>query len=194
MNFRFCGNRPATECGTSTWLRERSAVRQGRHEQHREVECQGEECAGAQMIEYWGKPDATAARVRHGWIMTGDQAVRDAEGYIRYLGRDDDMVSGAGYRIGPAEVEESLLRHPAVCDVGVIPAPDEARGEVVKAVIVLAVGCHASEALTTELQQQVKTQLAAYKNPRIIEFVDELPKTTKGKINRKQLAAEARDA
>jgi acetyl-CoA synthetase len=145
-----------------------------------------------QMIEYWGKPEATAARVRHGWIMTGDQAVRDAEGYIRYLGRDDDMVSSAGYRIGPAEVEECLLRHPAVSEVGVIPAPDKARGEVVKAVIVLAKGWQPSEELTGELQQQVKTQLAAYKYPRIVEFVEELPKTTTGKVNRKQLASEAR--
>ena len=145
-----------------------------------------------QMIEYWGKPEATVARVRHGWIMTGDQAVRDAEGYIRYLGRDDDMVSSAGYRIGPAEVEECLLRHPAVSEVGVIPAPDEARGEVVKAVIVLAKGFQPSDDLTKELQQQVKTQLAAYKYPRIVEFVEELPKTTTGKVNRKQLASEAR--
>jgi acetyl-CoA synthetase len=102
------------------------------------------------------------------------------------------MVSSAGYRIGPAEVEECLLRHPAVSEVGVIPAPDEARGEVVKAVIVLAKGFQRSDDLTNELQQQVKTQLAAYKYPRIVEFVEELPKTTTGKVNRKQLASEAR--
>lgn len=142
-----------------------------------------------QMLEYWGKPDATAKRIRHGWIMTGDQAVRNADGYIRYLGRDDDMISSAGYRIGPAEVEECLLRHPAVSEVGVIPAPDSTRGQIVMAFVVLAQGYEASEQLTGELQQQVKIQLAAYKYPRLIEYVEDMPKTTTGKINRKLLVA-----
>ncbi len=142
-----------------------------------------------QMLEYWGKPDATAKRIRHGWIMTGDQAVRNADGYIRYLGRDDDMISSAGYRIGPAEVEECLLRHPAVSEVGVIPAPDSTRGQIVMAFVVLAQGYEASEQLTGELQEQVKIQLAAYKYPRLIEYVEDMPKTTTGKINRKLLVA-----
>ncbi len=141
-----------------------------------------------QMIEYWGNPAATAARRRGGWIMTGDLAVRDAAGYIRFLGRDDDMISSAGYRIGPAEVEESLVRHPSVAEVAVIPAPDEIRGQVVKAMVVLAEGHRGGGELTAELQAQVKTQLAAYKYPRIVEYVDSLPKTSTGKLNRKLLA------
>ncbi|MDE0287790.1 MAG: AMP-binding protein, partial [bacterium] len=142
-----------------------------------------------QMIEYWRNPAATAGQFRDGWIMTGDQATVDARGYIRFLGRDDDMISSAGYRIGPAEVEESLVRHPQVAEVAVIPSPDPIRGQVVKAVVVLAEGSAGGEELTAELQAQVKTQLAAYKYPRIVEYVDSLPKTTTGKLNRKLLAS-----
>ena len=142
-----------------------------------------------QMIEYWGNPEATEGRIRDGWIMTGDQATVDADGYIRFLGRDDDMVSSAGYRIGPAEVEESLVRHPMVAEVAVIPSPDPTRGQVVKAVVVLADGGKGGVDLTAELQAQVKTQLAAYKYPRIVEYTDSLPKTTTGKLNRKLLAS-----
>ena len=144
------------------------------------------------MLEYWGNPEATAATYRDGWIMTGDLATVDADGYIRFLGRDDDMISSAGYRIGPAEVEESLVRHPHVAEVAVIPAPDEIRGQVVKAMVVLSDGCRGGDELTAHLQAQVKTQLAAYKYPRIVEYVDSLPKTTTGKLNRKLLAARAR--
>lgn len=145
------------------------------------------------MLEYWGRPQAAADRVRGGWIMTGDQAVRDRDGYIRFLGRDDDMISSAGYRIGPAEVEECLVRHPAVAEAAAVPAPDRLRGQVVKALVVPAEGCVGSEELATELQQQVKTQLAAYKYPRLVEFRDRLPKTSTGKINRKVLAAAERE-
>ena len=145
-----------------------------------------------QMLEYWGNPEATAGMRRDGWIMTGDQAIVDADGYIRFLGRDDDMVASAGYRIGPAEVEESLVRHPAVAEVAVIPAPDKIRGHVVKAMVVLADGHQGGDDLTKELQSQVKIQLAAYKYPRIVEYVDSLPKTSTGKLNRKLLAAQAR--
>ena len=144
------------------------------------------------MLEYWGNPDATASRLRDGWIMTGDQATINDAGYIRFLGRDDDMISSAGYRIGPAEVEEALVRHPRVAEVAVIPSPDPIRGQVtksVKALVVLAGGPDGDEELTSELQMQVKTQVAAYKYPRIIEYVDNLPKTTTGKLNRKLLAS-----
>ncbi|MYA39188.1 MAG: AMP-binding protein [Acidimicrobiia bacterium] len=147
-----------------------------------------------QMLEYWANPAATAGMRRDGWIMTGDQALLDADGYIRFLGRDDDMIASAGYRIGPAEVEESLVRHPAVAEVAVIPAPDQIRGNVVKAMVVLADGCRGDDQLTAELQAQVKTQLAAYKYPRIVQYVDRLPKTSTGKLNRKLLAAQARSA
>ena len=142
-----------------------------------------------QMIEYWGNPEATAGSYHNGWIMTGDQGTIDAQGYIRFLGRDDDMVSSAGYRIGPAEVEESLVRHPQVAEVAVIPSPDPIRGQVVKAMVVLADGCVGGDDLTAELQAQVKTQLAAYKYPRVVEYVESLPKTTTGKLNRKLLAS-----
>ncbi|WP_420431206.1 AMP-binding enzyme, partial [Candidatus Poriferisocius sp.] len=142
-----------------------------------------------QMIEYWGNPEATAGRLRNGWIMTGDQGTVDASGYIRFLGRDDDMISSAGYRIGPAEVEESLVRHPQVAEVAVVPAPDPVRGQVVKAVVVLAEGCTGTDELTAELQTQVKSQLAAYKYPRVVEYVESLPKTTTGKLNRKLIAS-----
>ena len=145
-----------------------------------------------QMIEYWGNPAATAGCFRNGWIMTGDQGTVDADGYIRFLGRDDDMISSAGYRIGPAEVEESLVRHPRVAEVAVIPSPDPIRGQIVKAVVVLADGYTGGDELTAELQAQVKTQLAAYKYPRIVQYVDGLPKTTTGKLNRKLLAARER--
>lgn len=141
------------------------------------------------MLEYWGNPEATASMRRNGWIMTGDQATINDAGYIRFLGRDDDMISSAGYRIGPAEVEEALVRHPKVAEVAVIPSPDPIRGQVVKALVVLAEGVAGSGDLTSELQQQVKTQVAAYKYPRIIEYVDNLPKTTTGKLNRKLLAS-----
>ncbi|MXZ68426.1 MAG: AMP-binding protein, partial [Acidimicrobiia bacterium] len=141
------------------------------------------------MLEYWGNREATASRLRNGWIMTGDQATINEAGYIRFLGRDDDMISSAGYRIGPAEVEEALVRHPKVAEVAVIPSPDPIRGQVVKALVVLADGAAGDEGLTSELQMQVKTQVAAYKYPRIIEYVDNLPKTTTGKLNRKLLAA-----
>ncbi len=141
------------------------------------------------MLEYWGNPEATASMRRNGWIMTGDQATINEAGYIRFLGRDDDMVASAGYRIGPAEVEEALVRHPKVAEVAVIPSPDPIRGQVVKALVVLAEGVSGNADLTSELQMQVKTQVAAYKYPRIIEYVDNLPKTTTGKLNRKLLAS-----
>ena len=147
-----------------------------------------------QMLEYWGNPAATEGMRRDGWIMTGDQATVDANGYIRFLGRDDDMTASAGYRIGPAEVEESLVRHAAVAEVAVIPAPDRIRGHVVKAMVVLADGHQPGDELTAELQAQVKTQLAAYKYPRIVEYVENLPKTSTGKLNRKLLAAQARSS
>ena len=144
------------------------------------------------MLEYWGNPEATSSMRRNGWIMTGDQATVNEEGLIRFLGRDDDMIASAGYRIGPAEVEEVLVRHPKVAEVAVIPSPDPIRGQVVKALVLPAEGVAADPELTAELQTQVKTRLAAYKYPRIVEYVDSLPKTTTGKLNRKLLAARER--
>ena len=140
-----------------------------------------------QMLEYWNNPEATASKHKDGWILTGDMAYRDEEGYIFFKGRDDDMIGSAGYRIGPAEVEEALMRHEAVAEAAVIGSPDAVRGQIVKAFIELAHGYSETETSVAELQQFVKTNLAAYKYPREIDFVKELPKTTTGKLNRKQL-------
>ena len=140
-----------------------------------------------QMLEYWNNPEATASKRKNGWILTGDMAYRDEEGFIFFKGRDDDMIGSAGYRIGPAEVEEALMRHDAVAEAAVVGSPDPMRGQVVKAFIELAEDVEASDNLVGDLQQFVKTNLAAYKYPREIEFVQSLPKTTTGKLNRKQL-------
>ena len=140
-----------------------------------------------QMLTYWKNPKATAATQKDGWILTGDMAYCDDEGYLFFKGRDDDMIGSAGYRIGPAEVEEALMRHKAVAEAAVVASPDALRGSIVKAFIELSEGTVASEALASELQQFVKVNLAAYKYPREIEFTTDLPKTTTGKINRKQL-------
>lgn len=146
-------------------------------------------CPGdpTQMLEYWNNPEATASKHKDGWILTGDMAYRDEEGFIFFKGRDDDMIGSAGYRIGPAEVEEALMRHEAVAEAAVVGSPDPMRGRIVKAFIELAEGAEASDELVYNLQQFVKTNLAAYKYPREIEFVGDLPKTTTGKLNRKQL-------
>ncbi len=140
-----------------------------------------------QMLGYWNNPEATASKHKNGWILTGDMAYQDEEGYIFFKGRNDDMIGSAGYRIGPAEVEEALMRHPAVAEAAVVASPDPTRGHIVKAFIELAEGHEASETLISELQSFVKTNLAAYKYPREIEFTRDLPKTTTGKLNRKYL-------
>ena len=139
------------------------------------------------MLGYWNRPEATADKQRWGWQLTGDLAYRDEDGYFFFQGRNDDMISSAGYRIGPAEVEEALLRHPAVAEAAVVGAPDPLRGQIVKAFVELAVGFDAGDALANELQAFVKRNLAAYKYPRTIEFVRGLPKTTTGKLNRREL-------
>ena len=146
-----------------------------------------------QMLEYWNNPEATAAKHKNGWILTGDMAYRDEEGYIFFKGRDDDMIGSSGYRIGPAEVEEALMRHEAVAEAAVVGSPDPVRGQIVKAFIELAGGVTGSNDLVADLQTFVKTNLAAYKYPRDIEFVTSLPKTTTGKLNRKQLRQREED-
>ena len=140
-----------------------------------------------QMLGYWNNPEATASKHKNGWILTGDMAYQDEAGYIFFKGRNDDMIGSAGYRIGPAEVEEALMRHQAVAEAAVVASPDPTRGHIVKAFIELAEGYEASETLTSELQNFVKTNLAAYKYPREIEYTQDLPKTTTGKLNRKYL-------
>uniref|UniRef100_A0A803WFS4 medium-chain acyl-CoA ligase n=1 Tax=Ficedula albicollis TaxID=59894 RepID=A0A803WFS4_FICAL len=139
--------------------------------------------------EYLDNPEKTAASVRGDFYLTGDRGTMDEEGYIWFVGRADDIINSAGYRIGPFEVESALIQHPAVSDVAVVSSPDPVRGEVVKAFIVLAPAfvSHDPEKLIHELQQHVKKVTAPYKYPRKVEFVQDLPKTTTGKIQRKVL-------
>ncbi len=142
--------------------------------------------------EYWKDKDAMKRAFKGKYYYTGDQAYKDEDGYFWFVGRDDDVIKSSGYRIGPFEVESALIEHPAVAECAVIGAPDPkgVRGIVVKAVVVLSKRYKPSEALTKELQEYVKKVTAPYKYPRIIDYVDELPKTISGKILRRQLRKE----
>jgi acetyl-CoA synthetase len=139
------------------------------------------------FLRYWNKPEATEAKFSGDWMRTGDLASSDEDGYLFFKGRADDIISSAGYRVGPTEVEECLLSHPAVSLAAVIGVPDEVRGSIVKAFIQVAQGYSESEALKNELQNHVKQRLAAYEYPRLIDFVAEIPTTTTGKIKRADL-------
>ncbi|HEU0025976.1 MAG TPA: acyl--CoA ligase [Ktedonobacterales bacterium] len=144
--------------------------------------------------EYWRNPEAMERSFVGDWYLTGDRAYRDADGYFWFVGRADDVIISAGYRIGPFEVESALVEHPAVMEAAVVASPDPTRGEVVKAFVILAPGYQPSEALATELQDYVKSVTAPYKYPREIEFVTELPKTISGKIRRVELRERERRA
>ena len=137
--------------------------------------------------EYWKEPERTAATYRDDWYLTGDRAVVDEDGYFWFVGRADDVILTSGYRIGPFEVESALIEHPAVAESAVVSSPDDTRGEVVKAFVILAPGYSGDESLVKELQDHVKKVTAPYKYPRKIEFVTELPKTVSGKIRRIEL-------
>ncbi len=137
--------------------------------------------------EYWRNAEATARCHRGPWYITGDRASMDEDGYLWFVGRADDVINSASYRIGPFEVESALVEHPAVAEAAVIGKPDALRGEIVKAFVVLAPGHTASDTLAAELQEHVKTVTAPYKYPREIEFLVELPKTISGKIRRTEL-------
>lgn len=139
------------------------------------------------FLEYWRNPQATQEKYMGEWCLTGDLARKDEDGYLWYVGRKDDLITSAGYRIGPAEIEDCLLKHPAVAMAAVIGAPDEVRGEIVKAFLVLKPNVGATPNLKREIQEFVKTRLAAHEYPREIEFVTELPLTATGKIMRKEL-------
>ena len=141
----------------------------------------------AMFLEYLNQPEATAAKFAGDWMLTGDRATADTDGYLWFVGRDDDVISSGGYRIGPGEVEDCLAAHPAVAMAAVVGAPDELRGQRVKAFVVLAGGRPADDALTRELQDHVKTRLAAHEYPREIAYVRALPLTATGKIKRKDL-------
>jgi len=136
---------------------------------------------------YWRNPEATGKCHRGDWYVTGDRASMDEDGYLWFVGRADDVINSASYRIGPFEVESALVEHVAVAEAAVVGKPDPLRGEIVKAFVVLAPGQPASEALAAELQEHVKTITAPYKYPREIEFVADLPKTISGKIRRTEL-------
>lgn len=137
------------------------------------------------MLEYFRDAEKTADAMHDGWYHTGDTAWVDEDGYFWYVGRNDDVIKSSGYRIGPFEVESVLLEHAAVRECAVTGVPDPVRGFAVKATIVLQPGFESSDELTKELQKWVKTQTAPYKFPRVIDYVDELPKTVNGKIQRK---------
>jgi acetyl-CoA synthetase len=141
------------------------------------------------FIEYWNQPERTSAMFSGDWILTGDYARIDEDGYFWYEGRRDDLIKSAGYRIGPAEVEDALVSHPSVEEAAVVGVPDLDRGQVVKAFIRLAPGNDPCETLADELRDHVKANLATYKYPRLIEFVDRFPLTSTGKISRKDLRA-----
>ncbi len=136
---------------------------------------------------YWRNEEANAESFRGDWYFTGDKAFKDPEGYFWFVGRSDDVINSAGYRIGPFEVESALLSHPAVAESAVAASPDKLRGTVVKAFVILAPGFQPSPELAKELQEHVKQETAPYKYPREIEFVIELPKTISGKIRRVEL-------
>ena len=151
----------------------------------------GEICVRADtpvaFLEYFNRPDATAEKVVDGWILTGDVASRDGDGYLRFSARNDDVISSAGYRIGPSEIEDCLARHDAVALAAAIGVPDATRGEVVKVFVELRPGCTADDALETDIQAHVRRNLAAYLYPREIEFVEAIPLTTTGKVKRSEL-------
>jgi len=139
------------------------------------------------FLGYWRQPDATNAKFIGDWMTTGDQGHVDEDGYVFFVGRDDDVITSSGYRIGPAEIEDCLLRHPAVALAAVVGKPDALRTEIVRAFIVLRDGFAPSKQLGADIQDYVRTRLSAHEYPRRVDFVDELPMTTTGKIIRRLL-------
>jgi acetyl-CoA synthetase len=155
----------------------------------------GEICVRAphptMFLEYWNRPDATEAKLDGEWMRTGDLARVDEDGYYWFEARGDDVIKSAGYRIGPSEIEDALMRHPAVAQAAVVGAPDSVRGQVVMAFVVAAAGAPAGPDLEVELRERVRGRLAAYQYPRIVEFVAELPMTSSAKVNRAELRRRA---
>ena len=143
------------------------------------------------LLEYWRKPEATRDKFHGDWLLTGDLVRRDADGYLWYVGRADDVISSAGYRIGPGEIEDALNGHEAVAMSAVIGMPDPVKTEDIRAYVVLRPGQTASDALAATLRDWVRNRLARHEVPRDIEFVDALPMTTTGKILRRELRLRA---
>ena len=146
------------------------------------------------MIEYWRKPERTAEMFRGPWYVSGDVVARDEEGYFWFKGRNDDVIKASGYRISPFEVENCLVSHPAVLEAAAVESPDPLRGMVVKAFVVLRPEAQPCAELAADLQDHARRHMAGYKYPRKIEFVEALPKTTSGKIKRKELRERERAA
>jgi acetyl-CoA synthetase len=143
------------------------------------------------FLGYWNRPEATRDKFIGDWMTTGDQGECDAQGYVRFVGRDDDVITSAGYRIGPTEIEDCLLRHPAVANAAAVGKPDALRTEIVKAFVVLKPGHAGSPGLADEIQRFVRDRLSAHEYPREIAFVPDLPLTTTGKVIRRELRARA---
>jgi acetyl-CoA synthetase len=143
------------------------------------------------FLEYWGKGDATRDKFIGDWMTTGDQGIADEDGYVQFVGRDDDVITSAGYRIGPTEIEDCLIRHPAVALAAVVGKPDAVRTEIVKAFIVLKAGHAPSDALAAEIQGFVRTRLSAHEYPREVAFIEQMPMTTTGKVIRRLLRQRA---
>jgi len=142
------------------------------------------------FLEYWGRPEATRAKFIGDWMTTGDQGVMDDDGYITFVGRDDDVITSSGFRIGPGEIEDCLIRHPAVALAAAVGKPDPVRTEIVKAFVVLKPGHPPSEALAAEIQGFVRTRLSAHEYPREVAFIEQMPMTTTGKVIRRLLREE----
>jgi acetyl-CoA synthetase len=143
------------------------------------------------FLQYWSRPDATRDKFIGDWMTTGDQGAMDEEGYISFVGRDDDVITSAGYRIGPGEIEDCLISHPAVALAAAIGKPDAVRTEIVKAFVVLKKGHTPSDTLAREIQSFVKTRLSAHEYPREVAFIDDMPMTTTGKVIRRLLREKA---
>ena len=139
------------------------------------------------LLEYWKNPEATQEKYSGDWWITGDIARKDEDGFVWFEGRDDDVISTGAYRVGPGEIEDCILKHPAVAIAAVVGSPDRLRGEVPKAFIQLKSGHAGSPDLAAEIQAFVKTRVAPYQYPREVEFVSELPMTATGKIVRREL-------
>jgi acetyl-CoA synthetase len=143
------------------------------------------------FLEYWGKPDATREKFIGEWMTTGDQGVSDPDGYVQFIGRNDDVITSSGYRIGPTEIEDCLIKHPAVALAAVVGKPDPVRTEIVKAFIVPKAGHAPSAALAAEIQAFVKMRLSAHEYPREVAFIEQMPMTTTGKVIRRLLRQQA---
>jgi len=143
------------------------------------------------FLQYWGRPEATRDKFVGDWMTTGDQGVMDEEGYITFVGRDDDVITSSGFRIGPGEIEDCLIRHPAVALAAAVGKPDPVRTEIVKAFVVLKPGQTPSDALAAEIQSFVRTRLSAHEYPREVAFIEQMPMTTTGKVIRRLLREKA---